>query len=257
MLTHVPSQPCKRVRFLVPYRLNRAGLTISDYRPVNWPINHPYWCTGSNDEGMYVVAYVTDESELYDLWPDAREVEIQEENLREYTFTDRFPQPVWFTPEKQAAARVTYANYPQFGKTGHFPYTRQGLRQAELYQRGFSDVPISDAPLTLDEKLYIHETNADIIGGKPPAPRLTESDESRLRLLRQLHTAVRSAVTEHQDEGVSKLTYAVTTNVLEVLQTTDTPEQGYYVIPVTDHKPDLAEISASANLVALFDQINS
>lgn len=72
-----------------------------DYRPVNWPVKHPYWCTGyggfdKNDEPSFatMVAYADDEAEIKRNWPDATDIESEERT--EYQFTGRFPKPAWF-----------------------------------------------------------------------------------------------------------------------------------------------------------------
>lgn len=70
-----------------------------DPRPVKWPIKHPFWVTGYGASGDYatVVAYVTDDDELMELWPDA--YDIYREIVDKYVFTDRFEQPGWFIYE--------------------------------------------------------------------------------------------------------------------------------------------------------------
>ena len=80
-----------RVRFYV---------SSEDYRPVVWPISHPYWCTGyrlADDDSLtpIVVAYVDDEAQLFEWWPDASDVDVMNEDCSGYTFTDRFPRPEW------------------------------------------------------------------------------------------------------------------------------------------------------------------
>ena len=69
----------------------------SDYRPVVWPVKHPYWCTGYGEDHSIVVAYADDESEIRRNWPEARDIEAEE--VQDYTFTDRFPIPKWFKRE--------------------------------------------------------------------------------------------------------------------------------------------------------------
>jgi len=67
----------------------------SDYRPINWPVKHPYWCTGYGDGYSVVVAYVDDEAELRRNWPEAKAIDMQP--AESYIFTTRFPKPSWFT----------------------------------------------------------------------------------------------------------------------------------------------------------------
>ena len=84
----------------------RFWVNPTDYRPVNWPIKHPYWCTGYADHDggrACIVAYADDEAEIMLNWPDA--TGIDSEPRDEYTFTGRFPKPTWFTaaPTKEAS----------------------------------------------------------------------------------------------------------------------------------------------------------
>lgn len=64
-----------------------------DYRPVEWPVKHPYWCTGYGEGYAVVVAYADDIDEIKRLWPEARDIDAEERST--YTFTDRFPRPDW------------------------------------------------------------------------------------------------------------------------------------------------------------------
>lgn len=81
-----------------------------DYRPVNWPIKHPYWCTGEggglddNDPSYsIIVAYADDEAEILRNWPEA--VEIESEESADYKFTGRFRKPDWFAEREAALAQ--------------------------------------------------------------------------------------------------------------------------------------------------------
>jgi len=67
-----------------------------DYRPVSWPVKHPYWCTGyaANGSHSIVVAYADNKDEILKNWPEAEDIESTDET--DYTFTDRFPKPGWF-----------------------------------------------------------------------------------------------------------------------------------------------------------------
>jgi hypothetical protein len=69
-----------------------------DPRPINWPIKHPYWVTGfSLDEShATIVAYADDEAEILANWPEANNIDSDE--VDEYSFSSRFPQPTWFSP---------------------------------------------------------------------------------------------------------------------------------------------------------------
>lgn len=72
----------------------RFKSTHPDYRPVKWPIKHPYWCTGQGEGYSILVAYADSEEQIKELWPEATELDSEEVN--EYLFTPRFPKPEWF-----------------------------------------------------------------------------------------------------------------------------------------------------------------
>ena len=55
-----------------------------DYRPLIWPIQYPYWCTGENDRFFILVAYVNEASDVYI------------EKVNKIFFSDRFPKPYWY-----------------------------------------------------------------------------------------------------------------------------------------------------------------
>lgn len=80
-------QPLMRVRF---------HANEEDYRPVVWPVKHPYWCSGSGDGYSILVAYAESLDEIYRLWPEATEIDIMEYTDK-YTFTSRFQRPEWLT----------------------------------------------------------------------------------------------------------------------------------------------------------------
>lgn len=66
----------------------------ADYRPVNWPIKHPYWCTGEGSNYHIIVAYADNEAEIMANWPEAYDLDSSEAD--DYIFTDRFAKPDWF-----------------------------------------------------------------------------------------------------------------------------------------------------------------
>lgn len=79
-----------RVRFHTDY---------SDFRPVKAPAPYPFWCTGYAIDGSNstVVAYVDDEAQLLEYWPDAVDIDVLEQDAV-ITFTDRFFKPDWWNP---------------------------------------------------------------------------------------------------------------------------------------------------------------
>ena len=66
----------------------------NDYRPVNWPVKHPFWCSGYGEGYSIVVAYADNEQEILENWPEATDIESEE--VTEYHFSGRFPKPEWF-----------------------------------------------------------------------------------------------------------------------------------------------------------------
>lgn len=78
----------------------RFKANFDDYRSVNWPVKHPYWCTGYTGDDKYsiVVAYADNEEEILRNWPEATELDSEERT--EYLFTSRFPKPKWFEDKK-------------------------------------------------------------------------------------------------------------------------------------------------------------
>ena len=71
--------------------------TEKDVRPVNWPIQHPYWVTGSPlEEGgaSTLVSYANNREYILANWPEATDIDMEE--VTHYLFTSRFPRPSWF-----------------------------------------------------------------------------------------------------------------------------------------------------------------
>lgn len=75
----------------------RFHTTSEDYRPVTWPVHHPYWKTGEDGLGRHsiIVTYADNEDYVYRYWPEASDLDIEE--VEGYEFTGRFPRPEWFT----------------------------------------------------------------------------------------------------------------------------------------------------------------
>ena len=66
----------------------------SDFRPINWPIKYPYWCTGQNSDSFVIVAYADSIEQIEELWPEAYNIEANE--VQEIVFTTRFQKPEWY-----------------------------------------------------------------------------------------------------------------------------------------------------------------
>lgn len=85
----------------------RFKANYPDYRPVNWPVKHPYWCTGYAGDESYsiVVAYADDIEEIKRNWPEADAIDAEERDG--YTFTSRFPKPDWFKAQENDEQKPT------------------------------------------------------------------------------------------------------------------------------------------------------
>lgn len=81
-----------RARFYIKFK--ECG---NDYRPVQWPIKYPYWCTGESSDVFILVAYVDNVEQIKELWPEAYGIEAEE--VQEIVFTTRFPKPEWYKEE--------------------------------------------------------------------------------------------------------------------------------------------------------------
>jgi hypothetical protein len=69
-----------------------------DYRPVKWPIKYPYWCSGETHRASILIAYADSVEEIYELWPEAYQIEWEE--VDEIVFTSRFPRPRWYKEDR-------------------------------------------------------------------------------------------------------------------------------------------------------------
>ncbi|BBK09372.1 hypothetical protein [Klebsiella phage 05F01] len=76
----------------------RFKANADDYRPVNWPVKHPYWCTGYGGDYSIVISYADNEEYIYNNWPEASDLDIEE--VEGYVFTDRFEKPEWSEENK-------------------------------------------------------------------------------------------------------------------------------------------------------------
>lgn len=72
----------------------RFHANLDDPRPISWPVKHPFWVSGEGDDYAVVVSYADDLEYITTNWPEASELDAQE--VKGYTFTDRFPKPEWF-----------------------------------------------------------------------------------------------------------------------------------------------------------------
>lgn len=79
----------KRIRFKTKSR---------DWRPVTWPPYGSYWCSGETVDASIMIAYVKSEEQLFEQWPEAEDLEI--EDNAELAFSDRFPKPDYEWKEK-------------------------------------------------------------------------------------------------------------------------------------------------------------
>lgn len=81
-----------RARFYIKFK--DCG---NDYRPVKWPIKHPYWCSGQSNDSFIIVTYADNLEEILELWPEAYHIETG--NVNRIEFSSRFPRPEWYKEE--------------------------------------------------------------------------------------------------------------------------------------------------------------
>lgn len=87
----------KRVGFISPIpprHLNDSNY-IHDSRPIAWPVYHPYWVVRMSDDANLMMAYVEDEEQVTQFWPEATEITVFDENLSRYSFNANFQEPGW------------------------------------------------------------------------------------------------------------------------------------------------------------------
>lgn len=84
----------------------RFHTVATDYRPKRWPIRLPYWVTGQDSQGWWLVAYADSLADLMVLWPEAEQVDAVLVN--EVVYTSRFPMPSWLrhAPALEQAAQA-------------------------------------------------------------------------------------------------------------------------------------------------------
>lgn len=76
----------------------RFHANLDDYRPIVWPIKHPYWCSGYGQDYSVIVSYADDIDEIYKLWPEVSDITYDE--VSSYEFSGRFPKPEWFNEKE-------------------------------------------------------------------------------------------------------------------------------------------------------------
>jgi len=81
------------------WRRYRFHANLEDSRPVKFPPPGPWWESGFGDDCSIVIAYLPQNVELKEFWPEASKVEFTNET--EISFSDRFPRPTWWKGEEQ------------------------------------------------------------------------------------------------------------------------------------------------------------
>lgn len=67
-----------------------------DCRPIKFPPPYPYWYSGMGDDYNILIAYVDDDSQIYEFWPEA--YDLDSETVDKIVFSDRFSKPDWYNP---------------------------------------------------------------------------------------------------------------------------------------------------------------
>jgi len=69
-------------------------LSNDDYRPLIFNPKYPWWCSGRNNIGVIIIAFLPEDEDLFKYWDDATNVEY--EDCEKITFSNRFQKPYWF-----------------------------------------------------------------------------------------------------------------------------------------------------------------
>ncbi len=64
-----------------------------DSRPLKYPPPHPVWQSGSGMSYGVWVGYFDSPEQVLEYWPDAFCIDIIEQGVSEYQYSDRFPKP--------------------------------------------------------------------------------------------------------------------------------------------------------------------
>lgn len=116
--------------------------TGDDFRPVIWPIEHPYWCSGENDTHYTLVAFQDSRADILRLWPEAEQIE----ELGRYeapVFSSRFPCPSWYLNPRMAILKERYTIFEaewSWG-TAHVLFRKDGTGFCHLNIYKDEDIP--------------------------------------------------------------------------------------------------------------------
>jgi hypothetical protein len=117
---------------------------VEDYRPLEFNPCYPWWCTGSGDDFVTIVAYLPEGEDLYKYWDDADDVDV--EDREEISFTDRFPKPSYFK-ELEEEKSIPINIWDDFWEDGYVP---DGEIQETYAYVEDSEIPQEDRKVYLD-----------------------------------------------------------------------------------------------------------
>ena len=72
----------------------RFFANLDDCRPVNYPVEYPWWRSGETFTHSIVVSYADSEQYIYKNWPEATSL-LSVEEVEKIVFTSRFPKLDW------------------------------------------------------------------------------------------------------------------------------------------------------------------
>lgn len=114
-----------------------------DYRPLEFNPCYPWWCTGSGEDYVTIVAYLPENEDLKKYWDDADDVNF--EDADEIVFTSRFTKPSYFK-ELEEERSIPINIWDDFWEDGYVP-------DGEI-QETYAYVEDSEIPQE-DRKLYL------------------------------------------------------------------------------------------------------
>lgn len=91
------NKPLLRVGFKSPFPKRHLDNPhyVHDIRPIYWPYYHPFYLTATAEDHYVVMAYVEKLEDVTAAWPEATDIEVFDDHVTVYQYTDRFPEPDW------------------------------------------------------------------------------------------------------------------------------------------------------------------
>lgn len=120
-----------------------------DSRPIIYPALGPWWESGVGCDHCTVVAYVPQGTDVKAYWPEARDIDVLEEDAV-ISFSERFPKPDWWPFEAPAGDK---AATPQFSMVAAVVDYRQFYPPAQAQAMAEKDAREKEAVYDLGNRI--------------------------------------------------------------------------------------------------------